>query len=236
MVACVFNTFFFTTVAASLVDKLPNVKGRFGPAFLNSYYKNKHVTPDAFEISPASEERVRLCLSSLSTNKASGLDLISSRFLRVSANVISGVITHIINLSLKQGIFPSDMKKARAVPLYKKNSRTDVGNYRPVSILTAISKMFERLVYEQVEVYLVKQNLLYEFQSGFRAAHSTETCLTHLCDYIRQNFDEGNYVGMILLDLQKAFDTVNHAILLSKLQSFRNSAVKWFTSYLTGRT
>jgi len=68
--------------------------------------------------------------------------------------------------------------------------------------------------------------------------HTTETCLTHLCDYIRQNFDEGNHVGMILLDLQKAFDTVNHAILLSKLQSigFRNSAVKWFTSYLTGRT
>jgi len=113
----------------------------------------------------------------------------------------------------------------------------DVSNNRPVSILTAISKMFECLVYEQVEEYLVKQNLLYEFQSGFSASHSTETCLIHLCDY-RQNFDRENYVGMILLDLQKAFDTVNHKILLSKLQSigFRNTAVKWFTSYLIGRT
>lgn len=92
-------------------------------------------------------------------------------------------------------------------------------------------------MYEQVEEYLVRKNLLYEFQFGFRAAYSTDTCFIHLFDYIQQNFDEGKYVGMILLDLQKAFDTVNHAILLSKLQSigFRNTAVKWFISYLTGR-
>ncbi|XP_051950049.1 uncharacterized protein LOC127620831 [Xyrauchen texanus] len=124
-VACVFNTF-FTTVAASLFDKLQSVSGRYDPSFVNSFYINKHVTPDAFEIGPVSEERVRLCLSTLSTNKATGQDLIPSRFLSDSANVISRVLTHIINLSLSQGIFPSGMKRARVVPLFKKNSRSDV--------------------------------------------------------------------------------------------------------------
>lgn len=111
---------FFTTVAASLVDKLPSVSGRYGPPFVNSFYKNKHVTPDAFEIGPVSEERVRMCLSTLSINKATGQDLIPSRFQSDSANVISRVLTYIINLSLSQGIFPSDMKRARVVPLLRK--------------------------------------------------------------------------------------------------------------------
>lgn len=73
-------------------------------------------------------------------------------------------------------------------------------------------------MYEQVEEYLIKHDPLYELQSGFRAAHSTDTCLIHLFDYVRQNLDQGNYVGMLLLDLQKAFNTVNHDILTSKLQ------------------
>ena len=84
-------------------------------------------------------------------------------------------------------------------PLFKKNSRSDVRNYRPVSILTSISKVFEYLVYKQVEEYFVRQNLLYELQSGFRAAYSKETCIINLFDNIRQNFDKRNYVGMHLL-------------------------------------
>lgn len=96
------------------------MSGRYGPPFVNSFYKNKHVTPDAFEIGPVSEERVRMCLSTLSINKATGQDLIPSRFQSDSANVISRVLTYIINLSLSQGIFPSDMKRARVVPLLRK--------------------------------------------------------------------------------------------------------------------
>ena len=89
-----------------------------------------------------------------------------------------------------------------------------------------------------MEEYFVRQNVLYELQSGFRAAYSTENRLINLFDYIFQNFDKRNYVGMVLLDLRNAFDTVNHEILLSKLQcmGFSGSTVKWFTSYLTGRT
>ena len=129
------------------------------------------------------------------------------------------------------------MKNARMVPIYKKNSKTEVGNYRPVSILSVISKIFERIVYDQLEKYLKNESLLYEFQSGFRPSFSTDTCLIHLSDYIRKEWDKGNYTGMVVLDLQKAFDTVNHTILLGKLRAvgLAESSIKWFDSYLTGR-
>ena len=124
-----------------------------------------------------------------------------------------------INLSLIQGFVPEDLKSARVVLLFKKNDKTEVGNYRPVSILTILSKNFERVVYDQVESYLNQKRLLYKFQSGFRSRFSTDTCLIHLTDFIKFQMDQGHYVGMILLDLQKAFDTVDHGILLMKLES-----------------
>jgi retron-type reverse transcriptase len=100
------------------------------------------------------------------------------------------------------------------VPLHKKSSRTNVGNYRPVSILSTLSKVVERLVFNQLEAYLLEQKLLYELQSGFRTAHSTHTCIIHLFDHIKQESEKGNYTGRVMLDLQKAVDTVDHDILL----------------------
>ena len=114
-----------------------------------------------------------------------------------------------------------------------------VGNYRPVSILNirVVSKILERVVYDQVESYFKDRNLIYDFQSGFRKGFSTDTCLIHLTDYIRRENDRGNVVGMVLLDLQKAFDTVDHAILLMKLRSsgLSKDIIRWFRSYLSDR-
>ena len=92
-------------------------------------------------------------------------------------------------------------------------------------------------MYDQLEKYLKDESLLYEFQSGFRPSFSTDTCLIHLSDYIRKEWDKGNYTGMVVLDLQKAFDTVNHTILLGKLRAvgLAESSIKWFDSYVTGR-
>ena len=126
---------------------------------------------------------------------------------------------------------------ARVIPLFKKGNKLDTGNYRPVSILCSTSKIIERLIYEQISKYLYEHNLLFEFQSGFRTSHSTDTCLLYLTDYIKQEVDSGKYCGMVMLDLQKAFDTVNHSILLEKLRAigFDNTSLGWMSSYLEGR-
>ena len=160
---------------------------------------------------------------------------LNQNFLKDGADVIKGAVTHIINLSLETGVVPNELKSAIVKPLYKKSSRLDVGNYRPVSILPTISKILERAVYVQMEKHLKDNNILYNFQSGFRTSYSTDTCLINLQDGIRMEISQGKYVGMVLIDLQKAFDTVDHDILLEKLDAMGFNHNKWFESYLKGR-
>jgi len=114
------------------------------------------------------------------------------------------------------------------------NDKTEVGNYRPISILCVLSKFLEKIIFDQTQEYLTSNKLLYEFQSGFRQRFSTDNCLIHSSDYIRLQIDKGPLVGMVLLDLQKAFDTVDHGILIMTLKAigFSTSAVIWFASYL----
>ncbi len=140
-----------------------------------------------------------------------------------------------VNLSITTNVVPDAFKCARVKPLFKKNSRLDEGNYRPVSILCIASKILERAVYTQLEDYLCQNNLLFDLQSGFRGNYSTDSCLIYLQDHIRSQTSIGNYTGMVLLDLQKAFDTVDHAILCQKLKAMGMESVEWFHSYLTGR-
>ena len=119
----------------------------------------------------------------------------------------------------------------------KKGDSNYEGNYRPISILPVISKILEKSVYTQLYTYLKNHSLLYENQSGFRTGYSTDTALIYLSDLIRTNMDQGLITGMILLDLQKAFDTVNHQILLDKLKCIgaTQNCTNWFDSYLTNR-
>ena len=172
-------------------------------------------------------------LNALSVDKAMGLDGIPSRFVKDSASIIVCPITHIINLSIKQGVVPDDLKSARVVPLFKQNDKTEVGNYRPVSILSIISKVVEKVVCDQIETYLDEKKLLYKFQSGFRGRFSTDTCLNYLTDFIKFEMDKGNLIGMVLLDLQKAFETVYHGILLMQMEALGLSqdVIRWLRSY-----
>ena len=161
-VANIFNTF-FTTVAASLVGKLPNITGGYAGNFVYKYYQDKGAKQNSFKFSPVGEEDILKSLLSLNVSKATGLDGLSARFLNDGANQISSAIAHIINLSLYSGRIPDDMKTARVVPLYKKNSKSEPGNYRPVSILTVMSKILEKTVHKQLENYLRSEKLLYDY-------------------------------------------------------------------------
>ena len=132
------------------------------------------------------------------------------------------------------GSFPDACKIAKVKPLFKKGSKSDPSNYRPISRIPLLSKVFERVVLDQTKEFLNLNKILYDYQSGFRKNHSTDTCLSFLNDKILKGFDDGLVTGMILIDLQKAFDTINHDILLKKLGiiGFSDHTVKWFQSYL----
>ena len=188
-------------------------------------------------LSKVTEEVVRAKVKALKLGKAVGHDNIPARFLVDAADVIAPCLTYLINLSIEQGKCPSLFKLARVIPLYKKGTKTDPGNYRPISILCSVSKVVERIIHEQINQYLSTHNLLFDLQSGFRKSHSTDTCLLYLTDYIRLEVDKGKYCGMVMLDLQKAFDTVHHGILLNKLEAlgFDGLTLQWVRSYLVGR-
>lgn len=227
----------FTTIASTLVDKLPSPPGLFGTKHIIAFYRNLGVREDDFKLSTVTTDEVFKKLSALHQHKATGHDKIPPKFLRDSAASLAPIIAHIINLSIKQGHVPQDFKLAKVTPLHKKGSKLDPGNYRPISILSSISKIMEKIVYEQVTKYLEENRLIYEFQSGFRSSHSTDTCLLYLTDRIKHEVDSGKYCGMVMLDLQKAFDTVNHSILINKLKAlgFDKPTVSWMRSYLEGR-
>ena len=135
------------------------------------------------------------------------------------------------------GSFPDACKIAKVKPLFQKGSKTDSSNYRPISLLPLLSKVFEKVILDQTEEFLSLNKILYHYQSGFRKNHSTDTCLSFLNNKILKGFNDGLVTGMILIDLQKAFDTINHDILLKKLSiiGFPDHTVIWFQSYLSNR-
>ena len=126
---------------------------------------------------------------------------------------------------------------ARVTPVDKGGTATDPSNYRPISILSAFSQIFEKLAYSQLINYIEKYEILYEFQYGFRKARSTEQAIAETTEYLKQSIDNNKFTCGIFLDFCKAFDTVNHHILPKKLEKYgiRGIALDWFTSYLTNR-
>ena len=227
---------FYSNLADGLLQLLPNPKNIFGIQSVFNFYHEK-LPAESFSLKEVEEEVVLKALLDLKTSKAPGFDNIASIFLRDGSELLSKHIARLINLSIKLSCFPDEAKIAKVKPLFKKGSRLDPKNYRPISLLPILSKIFERIVHDQTQFYFEENNLFYKLQSGFRKNHSTNFCLSYLNDKVRRGFDTQKFTGMILIDLQKAFDTIDHSILLNKLRALKFSVetVEWFQSYLSNR-
>ena len=135
------------------------------------------------------------------------------------------------------GVFPSVIKTAKVVPISKKDSKLDYSNYRPISLLSNIEKIFEKLRFKRLYTFLNNNNIIYNLQFGFRQQYSTSHALINITENIRKALDDGNIGRGVFVDFQKAFDTVDHQILLAKLNHYRIHGVSnnWFKSYLSNR-
>jgi hypothetical protein len=151
---------------------------------------------------------------------AAGWDEISATTIQENKTPIASCLQHIINLSLAQGIFPKELKIAILIPIFKSGDRNESGNYRPISLLSSFSKIFERIFYTRLIDFLQKQNILFQFQFGFREKYSSEMAIITLMDRIINALEKGQFMVGIFLDFSKAFDTVNHQILLAKLSKY----------------
>ena len=220
---------FFSSIGKNLADKI-KVKSDFKKylpaANLNSMF-----------LEEADIDEIKKIILSLKSNKAGGHDRIKPGLIKDCCEIVTGPITHIINLSLKTAAVPQKLKIAKVTPVYKKDEKTDPGNYRPISLLSTINKIMEKVMYKRVLAFLNKFKILYKYQFGFREKHSTIQAVIEITDNILEELEKKNMVAGIYLDLSKAFDTVDHNILLHKLHHYgiRGQPLKWFQSYLENR-
>lgn len=233
-----FNQFFTsvgrnTAVAATRLAMDNNIEP-FSPLSTTIQYP----ADELFNFKPVTCSEVQRIISSMPPNKSPGPDKISPRIIKDCLPVILGPLTDIINCSLASSIFPDTWKLADVIPLLKEGDHELASNNRPLSLLVVASKVCERVALNQFNTYLSNNNRLSSHQSGNRKFHSTETINIMVSDCVLEAMDKKMLTAIILLDLSKAFDSVNHQILLHKLNCIGAStrAMKWFDSYLSGRS
>ena len=198
------------------------------------YMKNQVF--DSLVLEPVLEEELQNVVLSMKDSSA-GWDSIAAHIVKKAFLTIKKPLGHIINISFSTGVFPLELKVARVLPLYKSGEVSLFSNYRPVSVLPAISKVFEKLLYHRLLSFVNTHNILYAFQFGFRALHSPGIALILFVDKISRALEEGDFVLGLFLDFSKAFDTVNHDILFKKLEYYgvHGTTLDLFKSYLRNR-
>lgn len=227
-----FNSY-FVNVGPNLASKIPPTNSSF------QYYLNRATSPkDSFFVIPTDKDEILTLLKSLKSNTSSGYDDIKPDVIKFVSDHIAAPLAHIFNLSLSSGTVPTKLKIAKVVPIFKKGDRQNVCNYRPISVLPAFSKILERLMHKRLFSYISCFNLLEDSQFGFRPKHSSYMAILEAYNKIATDLDNKRHSLGIFLDLSRAFDTINHDILLSKLRHYgvRGNALEWFRNYITNRS
>ena len=190
-----------------------------------------------FFLSPTDSAEVESIISDLKKGKSVGPYSIPCDLLKMLNELISPLLVILINESFSTGIFPDKLKIAKVIALHKKGATDDPSNYRPISLLSVFSKIFEKIMHKRLYNFLEVNDILHPLQFGFRKKHSTQHTLISMTETIKKSIDNGKFECAIFIDLKKAFDTVNHTILLKKLEHYgiRGIPLKWFESYLLNR-
>lgn len=219
---------FFAGIGQELAGKLPHL-----PIDVS---KEHHSNKTMF-FRPVSEEEVEKVIESLDPMKATGADSVDVRSLKLCKQFIVPVLCKLINQSLYTGEVPEKMKVAKIRPLHKGGSKDSADNYRPISVLPSISKVFEIIVNNRLLSYLKSINFLYDHQYGFRESSDTVSATLDLVSELQLQLDQGKRMAVVSLDLRKAFDTVDHTILLQKMNllGIRGQCYDWFRNYLVNR-
>ena len=223
---------YFCSIGQKLSEKIPHAEN---PLLHGDFSLNKNSTRFQFRaITPADIMKAR---QKFKVSKSFGIDGISSYFLKIGMPVLAPVLSTIFNRSISEGIFPNNWKVARVAPIYKEGPTENRSNYRPVSVLPVVSRLFEKTIFDQLYAYFDDNKLFYSHQSGFRTLHSVLTCLLKSSDDWYHDFDKGCLSSVVFIDLKKAFDTVDHTILIQKLCHYgvQGRELDWFKSYLQDR-
>ena len=222
---------YFSSIASNLQKKIRY----FGNDF--SYFL-KRENPNTFFIRPTNITEVINNINDLNSNKAVGPASLPTNIFHLIKFSVAEPLVQIINLSLEKGIYIDVLKVSKVIPIFKdKGSDLDHTNFRPISLLSNINKIIEKIMHERLYSFLEVHHCIYQLQFGFRNGHSTTHALLDMTEEIRKHIDNNKFAVGVFIDLQKAFDTVDHEILLQKLHHYgiRGTANNWFRSYLTNR-
>lgn len=211
----------------------------------NNRYLNVHAEKNLPDCTTSSlvflntdPQEIHCIVMGLRADSAPGWDNIPTKFLKHACTVVAPIISHLANLCFERGVFPAPLKQSIVTPVHKSGERDDVSNYRPISVLTAISKVIEKLINNRLISYLNKFSILSENQFGFRQSRSTEDAILSLTSLVTDKIDKGKKCLAIFLDLKKAFDTVSLSTLTQKMEriGIRGLPLKLLNDYLQGRT